>query len=290
MIPKLISEFILDRESRNRSATTIKYYKLELKYFNQYLSEQNITTIEQITPTVLRMWFGELGTHRQQGGIAGSFRTIKSFLIWVWNEYDYQTKNPIYKVNVSPAKNQPLPEIPIDAVKQLLTACVGYNSLRNQAILHFMVDTGVRASELTALNIEDIGEDGSVMIRHGKGNKFRIGWMGKSSTKALRTYLKTRPDVLPTDALFISNRNKRVTFYGLREIIFGLCKRANITFYTPHSFRRLFALTLYRQTHDILLVQRLLGHINLIVTTRYLNIGNSDLKEQHNMHSPADLL
>ena len=286
-----VEQFIFDRTSRGRSSKTIIYYSKELDYFLKFLASHNVISLDQLSANILRMWFTDLRSHRNTGGVHANFRAVKSFMNWLWDEEDLDIKNPINKMRIESNRIEPLPEIPLEVVRELLESCkAGNNSLRDIAIIQTLVDTGARASELLSLNIEDVGEDGSVIIHHGKGNKSRVVWMGRNSTRVLKEYLATRTDAKHSDPLFISTRNTRIKFFGLREIISRLCKRADVPIYGIHSFRRLFALSLFRQTNNIYLVSKLLGHSDLVVTTRYLNVGNADLKSQHNKHSPADLL
>jgi site-specific recombinase XerD len=88
----------------------------------------------------------------------------------------------------------------------------------------------------------------------------------------------------------LNDEGDRLNFHGLRQIIIRLSKRAGILYQGVHSFRRCFTLTLWKKKVDLLTISRLLGHSNLSVTTRYLNVGNSDLMENHNQNSPAEIL
>jgi site-specific recombinase XerD len=284
------SSFITDRELANRSSRTITSYSVEIGYLKKYLSNQGIHNFEDISVSLLKNFFLELGTHRNPGGVHLSYRTIKAFINFVCNEYDIE-RNPIKKVKIRAHNTEPLPEIPLETVQKLLNVCIGPLEKRNKALVRLMTDSGLRASEITALNIGDVdSETGYIKVLHGKGDKFRTGWIGDKTKKALVAYLSTRDLSNPSEPLFVTDEGRRLTFAGLRQIILRLCHKAVVPEYGLHSFRRLYAITLYRQGIDIYTISRLLGHSKVEVTRRYLNISNEDLKEVYRKASPSDLL
>ena len=269
LISSIVSEFIADRQLQNRSPKTILFYKQELSYFIQFLNKQNIIYIEQITTSLIKSYLLELGTHRNRGGVACSFRAIKSFINYFDFVYGWKD-NPIKKVKIPSPKIDPLPEIPIENVQLLINATYGKNQLRDSAILRTLIDNGCRAKEICDLDISSLDETGQLKILHGKGNKARITYVGSKTKKAIKDYLKTRRDNNP--ALFVTEDGKRFGYFGLRSIISRLSVHAGISEPPIHSFRRCFALTMYRKGVPILVISSLLGHSQLEVTRRYLAI------------------
>jgi integrase/recombinase XerD len=287
------SQFLEERKARGKAPKTILFYSMELKYFQVWLAEKNqsLDSIELLSPPLIRQYFIDLGTHRNKGGVVGSYRAIRAFFNWYDSEYEPVWKNPIRKVKIANNSIAPLAEIPLDDIQKLVDKCSGKNELRDIAILKTLVDTGARATELISLNLADVNlTTGQVNILHGKGNKFRVVWLGEKSLKILKEYLKQREELKPDAPLFLNEDGNRLLFYGLRMVIFRLCNRSGVENKGLHCFRRTCALTLYRKTHDILFVSRYLGHSNIEVTKRYLNINNEDLKDQFKSCSPADLL
>lgn len=283
-------DFLKERISRGRSVRTLTLYSLELHYFSQYLAKKNIVGLLDISPNLLREWFIELATHRNKNGVHCNFRVIKTLLRWTTIEYDLTWKNPINKVFVEQGKNLPLEEIPLSVVKELLVvADKGNQPLRDRAILKMLIDTGLRGSELVALNVEDIDlKSGRVLVHYAKMGIPAIVYLGNGSLSAIKEYLKNRTD--NQTPLFLTDESTRLTFAGLRMLIKRLCQRANQKVYGVHCFRRTFALEVYRKTKDIFLVSKLLRHSKIEVTIRYLNVGNEELKESFLSVSPADNL
>ena len=268
-----VETFLFDRESKGRAKKTISFYQSELNLFGRWLGDKEVSS------DTLRRYFVDLSSTRNTGGRHCSYRVLKAFLNFVEEEEvipDF--KNPIRKVKISSSKNPPLPEYTLDEVQKLLSVCTNPRDI-------FIL------KEFLSLNYGDIDfSTGSVLIKHGKGDKARIVWLGKSARKALLDYLSTREELIPTSPLILNEDGVRLKFFGLREVVKRLCKRANVPHKGLHSFRRCFALSLYRKGIDILSISRLLGHTSIEVTKRYLNINNEDLKKVMDLASPADSL
>lgn len=285
-----IKNFTIDREAKSSTPRTIHYYVSELNLFGKWLSSSkglDNPPIEAISSSILKEYFISLASRRNRGGVHCSYRVIRAFFNWYWEEYEPDQKNPISKVKIENPKNHPLPEIPIADIRKLLDATYGKTQIRDIALLKFMVDTGCRSCELLALNIEDIDfEKDSVLIIHGKGDKSRTTYFGKNTEEALKNYLSTR-EYKTKDPLFLNEENNRFKFQGLRHRIETLCKRAGVEYKGLHAFRRTFGITLYRNGVDIFTISRLLGHSQIEVTKRYLAINNDDLRAVF-CNSPAD--
>lgn len=283
-----VTSFLTDRVSRGRAKGTVENYRFELSLFFRWWGSSEI---EKITPDILRKYYIELGTHRNKGGVHSSYRVVKCFLNFYWEENDIAIKNPIKKVKIQNNKISPLPEFPLEDIQKMLGVVSDRMRLRDTAILKCLTDSGARAQEFLDLNVEDVNlTTGTVLIRHGKGDKFRQTFFGNSARKALAEYLASRKNVTPDSPLWLNDTDERMKFYGLRMLIIRLCRRAGVAEKGVHSFRRTFALTLWRKGIDVLTISRLLGHTSIEVTKRYLNIGNEDLQKAHNLASPADCL
>ena len=149
---------------------------------------------------------------------------------------------------------------------------------------------GARRAEVVSLNIEDVDFIiGTVHIKHGKGDKFRIVYLGRKSRKALRKYVKNRLNNLsPNSPLFATEEDSRLSFSGLREIIRRRSVAAGIKEPGLHDFRRCFAVQMLRGGCDLVTLSRLMGHSSLVVTQRYLYLVDDDLQNGHQLAGPID--
>lgn len=285
-----IEAFLIERKSQNLSNGTLIFYKRKLDYFINFCDTQLIKTIDQITPDVIRRYLLLLEEkNHAPGGIHACYRALKAFLFWFEDEYEPDNwKNPIRKVKSPKVPKEPLQGIQIDDFNKLVDVCEkNFYGERDKAILHILLDTGIRASELINLKIDDLDAiTGNLLIRQGKGRKPRTVFIGKKSRKQIRSYLKKRK--INSNALFISHYGEKLTYAGLRAIIIRLANKANINIPGLHDFRRTFALNLWKKGIDLETIARLMGHTSLQVLWVYLKPTNQDLNNAY--ISPIDNL
>ena len=242
-VSNFINGFLVERRSRGLSKNTILYYSKELRYFNTYLNEIGVINLDDLTSNEIRHYLLGLSKRRNKGGVHSSYRAIKAWLNWVWDEFEVEGRNPISRVSIPAGKNHPLPGISISDVKKMINSCTTDMGVRDKALLMFLVDTGARRAEVVSLNIEDVDFiTGNVRIKHGKGDKSRTVYLGRKSRKALRKYIKSRKfEITPNSPLFATGDENRLSFSGLREIIRRRSVAAGIKEPGLHDFRRCFA-------------------------------------------------
>jgi site-specific recombinase XerD len=159
--------------------------------------------------------------------------------------------------------------------------------LRDKAILLALLDTGVRASEFVGMKLDDLNQvSGEIFIRQGKGGKFRAVFLGKTSRRALRAYLKVRSDNCAF--LWVTDESEQLTYWGLRQIIRRRSVIAKVHTPSLHSFRRAFAINMLRAGVDVFSLQKLMGHADLQVLRRYLAQTTEDIAQAHRIGSPVD--
>ena len=151
-----VNGFLAERQSRGLSKHTIKYYGNELRYFGEYLDEIDVVKITEVTSDVIRHYLLDLGKRRNQGGVHSTYRAIKAFLNWTWEEFELEERNPITRVKISNVNSQPLPGITMEDVRKMINACTTVMALRDKTILMSLVDTGIRRAELVTLNTGDV--------------------------------------------------------------------------------------------------------------------------------------
>lgn len=184
-----------------------------------------------------------------------------------------------------------------DEMERLLKAVNGNDNLglRNKAILETLYSTGLRISELTGLNINDVDLKRREFMVRGKGDKPRAVFLTERAAESIRIYLENREDNY--DPLFISfgrsgnpdlknltvNGEKyRLRPYHIQEmvrkagLIAGLNKKV-----TPHTIRHSFATTLLNNGADLRSVQEMLGHSSITTTQIYTHVTNKGLRDVH---------
>jgi integrase/recombinase XerC/integrase/recombinase XerD len=188
---------------------------------------------------------------------------------------------------------QPFSRTDLNAL--LHAASQSYEARRNKAILLFLLDTGLRASELCRLRMEDVDPVSRNVCVLGKGNKRRTVCIGDEATRALLAYLN-ECDHRPEEVLFFSwdktDCRDPLSRSGLLQLIHRLGKAAGIKGVrcSPHTMRHTFAVEYLRNQGDNFSLQKFLGHTSLEMCRRYLALAQADLEAKHRLYSPADNL
>lgn len=200
----------------------------------------------------------------------------------------------------APKRAEKLPEyLTEDETRRLLKAAA--KDPRDYAILRVLATTGLRVSELCALDVEAIDfSDGTIRVRAGKGEKDRIVVLEEKTASALAVYMKVRV-ASPGDpgALFVSRRallggngrqfvpRGRFTVRGIEKLIAAYATIAEIPGrVTPHVLRHTLATTLLRHGADIRFIQALLGHSSISTTQIYTHVDDASLKKAYRDAKP----
>lgn len=292
-IDEPFNNFIQAKKTAGLSQNTIRLYSKHLNMAFPWFIEHAYDTVQSITPEAIRAFLSFLmDKGHNKGGTHMTYRTIKTYLNFIWDEYDIETRNPISKVKFSAPKPQPLEGISMDEVQEMLKVCCKNQfPARDKAIISVLVDTGIRRSELMALRFEDIDLDtGRIVIKHGKGDKFRIVYAGKECRKALRKYVSCLDDVHPGDKFWLTDEGDPITAVGVLSMLRRTEHNAGIEkLHCFHDFRRCCAIERLRLGEDIFTISRLLGHSDIETTKRYLFITDKDDQEFSVRSSPLDL-
>ncbi len=159
---------------------------------------------------------------------------------------------------------------------------------RNRAIILLLVDTGLRASELCDIKIEDVDTRNTRIRVLGKGSKERAVKYSSRTGQAIWRYLASRPDVRPSDPLFATLDGYSMDRDNLRHLLDTIGERAKVPDVHPHRFRHTFAVQFLRNGGDPFTLQDMLGHSTLDMVKRYIHLAQSDVDAAHRRASPVD--
>lgn len=287
-----IDGYLVACRARNLAVGSVLFYRQKLKEFTRFCDSQAVTNIRQIDGPLLRqylLWLAAAG--HNPGGVHGGYRTIRAFIRWWINEVepdDY--KDPTKKVKAPKVPEEIIEPVSLEDVSALLSTCHPgeYVGERDKALILALLDTGARASEFCAIDLEDVDlTTGEILIRQGKGRKPRKVYLGKHSRKALRTYLKKRKD--DNSALWLSSYGERITTDSLHSIMQRRAAMAGIPCPGLHDFRRAFAINMLRAGVDIFSLQVLMGHSDIQILRKYLKQTDQDGRRAHELGSPVDV-
>jgi site-specific recombinase XerD len=214
---------------------------------------------------------------------------LRSFFRFLTRENLIKT-NPILMLS-SPKLEKPLPSFMTeDEVSKLIEAVFLRNdidefALRDRAILEVFYSSGLRISELVALDLNAVDFISGIIKVMGKGKKERVVPVGDIALKAVRNYLKARKK--DNEAVFLNKNGKRITTRGVRGIVGKYLKSVGLLRgISAHTLRHSFATHLLNRGADLRTVQELLGHANLSTTQIYTHLTTEKLKSVYDKAHP----
>src|SRR3989344_5719780 len=284
-IEKLLENYLNYLEiEKNRSIKTRENYERYLKgffIFSKIKDEKDIT-LEAVRD--FRLHLARTGIKKNtQSYYIIALRNFLKFLI----KQDYKVLSPD-KIELPKIAQRQIDIIEYADLERLLTAPKGddVRSLRDRAILETLFSTGLRISELCALNRYVDLSRGELSVR-GKGEKIRVVFFSDRAKKTIKAYLDKRGDA--DEAMFVSlTKSKSPKVLGrviprtVQRLVNFYSRKAGIPDHvTPHQLRHQFATDLLMNGADLRSVQSLLGHSNISTTQIYTHITNKELKEVH---------
>jgi len=274
---------------RGRSVKTIENYD---RYLSRFLEHSKAKTPKQVTPEKVREF--RLWLNRQPGtGETMKRRTQNYYLIALRAFLKYLRKLSIETMQPESIELAKVGERDIDLItteelERLLKApeSDSEQGLRGKAILELLFSTGLRVSELAALN-RDLNLSRDEFSVRGKGDKVRVVFLSVRAKEAVSAYLKARKDL--DDALFVqlgknvkNASSLRLTPRSIERLVKQYATKAGISKkVTPHVVRHSFATDLLQNGADLRSVQALLGHANIATTQVYTHVTDRHLKEIH---------
>lgn len=152
---------------------------------------------------------------------------------------------------------------------------------RNYLMCRVMIDAGLRVSEVVSLKPEHLNvEDGELIVREGKGAKDRKVWINDELMNGIQEWIEDRrPE---SDYVFPTRDGGKIDTSYMRRMVKRIAEKAGVSEadkVSPHTLRHTFATDFYRETKDLRMLQKLLGHENISTTEIYTHIVDEDAKE-----------
>ncbi len=287
---------------QNASEYTLRNYQKSLILLEESLP-QNIS-LGEITLEKLDTFRDHIFEIKTRNGDPISRSTQNIYLIPVRSFLKYCIKQELDDPILNPEKidlpkNDPrdVSGLTLEELKRLREYNDSKNPLiaaRDRAIVEILFSTGLRISELCALNREQVNLKTKEFNVLGKGKKYRSVFLTDLAINCLERYLDLREDVYPP--LFINARmrkdefetngeSRRLSRTAIEIMIRDRGRKCGITKpVTPHKLRHTFATTLLKNGADLRSVQEMLGHSNIATTQIYTHVANADLKKTHQQY------
>jgi site-specific recombinase XerD len=277
---------------RRSSERTLTNYELALRQFREW--RVPFKGWSELTADDFRAYlFDLMKKERGRATIRLQFAALRSFFKWLTRRRGWKT-NPLLEVQL-PKREKKLPVVlTVAQIEQMLNLPLTMEKSkrdavwapeRDVAILELFYSTGMRLSELVALNVADIDTYTETVRVFGKGKKERLCPVGSKALEAVQRYrLKAG---VHDGALFLSKLRKRLSIQGVDDVVNKYWRASGLPVHlTPHKFRHSFATHLLNNGADLRSVQELLGHASLSTTQIYTHVSTQRMKEVYDKSHP----
>jgi integrase/recombinase XerD len=285
MSDKIFADFTAHLQHTDKSPKTVKAYLIDLASFEAWIEGDELKAFDpaQIIPLDVIKYRQHLQqTGRKPSTINRAITALKLFFEWAY-ENQLATDNPVKPVKLVKQVKEAPRHLSDQEESALIRAVTKHGTPRDKTIIVLMLHTGLRASEAMGLKWEDVTikeKSGSIVVRAGKGNKYRKVPLNPTA----RTVLQEWRAASPPDAnyIFTSANGEQLGTRGLGYLLDKYTRFADIDKVTPHDLRHRFAYRLAEETKRLDIVQQVLGHESLITTARYTKPTQDDLQDAVN--------
>lgn len=289
----------------DRQKKTVSAYGSDTKQFVIFAGE--VTELAALRNKHIEDWASDLKEKAYSpASIRRKLVVLKVFFAY-WVRDGLLTESPFWRVKISIGKIVQLPRTLTESeVKGLLAQQIvipdksskpgvppssrDFLRLRNNAIVELLFATGMRACELSAIDITDFQAGDSSFRIVGKGGKERMVYIVDDVTSRVQTaYAQIRRNVqVSSTALFVNASGTRLSPQGVANVIGSLRRKSGIERHiTPHMLRHTVATFLLRNGVDIRIVQEFLGHASIVTTQRYTHVAKEHLISELQAHHPS---
>ena len=277
---------------KHASANTVASYMRDIRQFSASLSEVEELPAESCDRDCICRYVQHLTNQgKSPATISRTIASLKSFYRFCVDS-GLLAENPVHNIP-QPKAEKKLPQILTGREVELLLEqpkCVDVKGYRDKAMLELLYATGMRVSEMIALNVSDVSLVGS-FVKCESNDKFRIIPIYPAAVKALSAYLTDiRPKMVSDSsetALFVNLSGERMTRQGFWKIIKHYQETAQIDKdITPHTLRHSFAAHLLENGADLHSLQEMLGHSDISSTQIYTQVIKQNLKSVYNKYHP----
>jgi len=307
-LPTLVDLFLATKQTEGMTSKTIGWYRQKLGKFVTFMDDG--ATLEDFDLNAARAFVAHLQGRKQifddhpyrpvenrppsRYTIQGYVRTLKSFSTFL-ADGDFTRDNRLAKLKIPKAPETVIEILTDEEIERLFSdpnpLCpLGHRLL---TIITVLLDTGISASELCSLKVDDVHLADNYFKVFGKGQKERIVPFGNQAKKELLKWLTIwREQLAEEDSPYVcvSNEGNALNYGALQQTLKRLGRRTKVERLRAHLFRHTFAVRYLMAGGDLMTLKLILGHTTLAVTQMYLHLAQSHVQVQHSKFSPLDRL
>jgi len=292
IVEKALADFLQHLREKNASVHTIKAYAGDLENFALYAGFRTWKQIDHIAVRGFLSQLYEKGLSKTS--VARSLAAVRSLYRWLAQE-GVVDSNPA-KLVATPKLPKKLPRVPtIEEMNSVLDGKMPETASfpeRDRLMLELLYGCGIRNSELTGINLDDIRMSAEAILIRGKGKKERYVPFGETARNALASYLPARQAVLAeirrnSNALLVNQRGGRLTTRSVGRIIKKIAVSKGLSpDVHPHTLRHAFGTHMLEEGADLRAIQELLGHERLATTQRYTQLSMKHVLQVYDQTHP----
>lgn len=293
------SSYVVHLENKNLSPRTVETYGDCLLTFCRWMAAEGKETLGRLTSADLQdfqIWLSREYKRGRGGRFSGSHQAkhiavVRDFFRFLQAECQV-LGNPAGSIRYPKLKRKLRRDVlTAEELRKLLDVPVrDAKGMRDMLAIRLLALSGLRASELCALDVEDVNiAEREIIIRGGKGNKDRLTFCDEGTRELLTGYLAQAWHRLieeDTQALILGNGGGRLHYHELRAAVKKMARAAGIRKHiTPHSLRHTFCTLLLTHGCNLKVIAELAGHASLGTTARYTRVDIRELAEvYHHAH------
>lgn len=239
-LAELLPSWVMHLRAERKSPQTVESYLIGARLFLTWCDAEDIPAVLD-RRTVSAFTAGLLASGSEPATARARHMALRRFSAWLADEEEIDRDELI---GLKPPKLdvKVVPRLAEEQCRALVKACAGkeFVDRRDEALVRFMLETGVRAGEVIAMGVADMDAvAGAAVVRRGKGGKGRVVPFGPQTGRAVDRYLRLRrAHKLAADpALWLGGGGQRFAYHGLRVALGRRAELAGIEAFTPHVLR-----------------------------------------------------
>lgn len=290
-LDEAFEEFLEEKTASNLSQSTIRNYKQSFLTLYNYLQLSSTTLLEEIQLPMFYRWINHMKNNEvRPQSINHYLRDWRTFMNWAYEREKIQEPIKVKEIEVQDELPKMYGDDEIATMLEKPRPGDGFSDWRSWAMVSTVYATGLRASTLCSLTLEDLNfQREEILINKQKNKNAGVLPLTPALANCLKEYIKKwMRDAEPTDYLFPSITGEQFNVGALNHAIDRYCKARGIEGHGIHSIRHNFARDMIINGAGEYRLQRYLQHSNIQMSQHYVKLFSEDLKKGAEEFSPLD--